>query len=161
MIMNCFVLFFCNWRRPFWGRNILPTSEAVYHSSYTQEPTNTSQFIVQKHEGGRSLFVIHFLHPWQLDFPFPIHTNSRVATDSSFKSRKLPCTFITHVAYEWIGAKWKERLTDAVTSLLLRTRFLYNIIQLRNILFIIKSSYELGSMLLRGACRSATPVVGT
>ena len=34
-----FVLYpFCNWRRPFWGRNILP-SEAVYHVFYTQEPT--------------------------------------------------------------------------------------------------------------------------
>ena len=30
---------FCNWRRPFWDRNVL-SSEAVYHMSYAQEPTN-------------------------------------------------------------------------------------------------------------------------
>ena len=29
-----------------------------------------------------------------------------------------------------------------------------------NVIFIIKSSYELRSMLLRGACKAATPVVG-
>ena len=40
--------------------------------------------------------------------------------------------------------------------LLLRILFLYK--QLRNILF-IKSSYELHSMLLRGACKSATLVI--
>ena len=29
-----------------------------------------------------------------------------------------------------------------------------------NVIFIIKSSYELRSMLWRGACKAATPVVG-
>ena len=38
-------LFFplCYWRRPFWGQNIL-LSEAVYHVSYAQEPSNTYVF---------------------------------------------------------------------------------------------------------------------
>ena len=29
----------CNWRRPYWGRNVL-LSEAIYHLSYAWEPRN-------------------------------------------------------------------------------------------------------------------------
>ena len=35
-MLICFVPPFCNWRRPFWGRNVL-LSEAVYHVSYAQK----------------------------------------------------------------------------------------------------------------------------
>ena len=34
--MICFVPPFCNWRKPFWGQNVL-LSEAVYHMSYAQK----------------------------------------------------------------------------------------------------------------------------
>ena len=67
------------------------------------------------------------------------------------------------VAYERKSAKWKEP-TDTVTYFIAKDSS-YIHVRLRkctveNVIFIIKSSYELGSMLLRGACKSAIPVVG-
>ena len=40
ILHDLFCTFFATEGGPFWGRSILP-SEAVYHVSYAQEPTNT------------------------------------------------------------------------------------------------------------------------
>ena len=62
------------------------------------------------------------------------------------------------VVYEQKGAKWKE-LTETVTYFIARDFPSIYTYGWENVIFIIKSSYELHSMLLRGACKSATPVV--
>ena len=62
------------------------------------------------------------------------------------------------VVYELKGAKLKQ-LTETVTYFIARDFPSIYTYGWENVIFIIKSSYELRSMLLRGACKSATPVV--
>ena len=63
------------------------------------------------------------------------------------------------VAYEQKGPKWKKP-TDTATYFIVKGSLSLYTYSLENVIFIIKSSYELRSMLLRGACKSATPIVG-
>ena len=61
--------------------------------------------------------------------------------------------------YERKSAKWKE-LTDTVTYFIAKDTLPTYTYGSEMLFLFIKSSHELRSMLLRGACNSATPVVG-
>ena len=63
------------------------------------------------------------------------------------------------VAYERKGTKWKK-LTDTVTYFIVKDSLSKYTYSSESVIFIIKRSYELRIMLLRGACKSATPIVG-
>ena len=59
-------------------------------------------------------------------------------------------SFALRVAYEWKGTKWKMP-TDTVTYFIVKGSLSIYMYGWENVIFIIKSSYELRSMLLRGA----------
>ena len=82
---------------------------------------------------------------------------ARKATPTS-SQQTLQESVVLCVVYKQKGVKWKE-LTDTVTYFIAKDSLPIYVYGWENVIFIIKSSYELRSMLLRGACTSATPVV--